>query len=275
MRLLCNTTDYAQTIEIAKGLSGTYDGDVTFHSFWNGVFSEKHYMSIRSCYHFNVSGRTNRKIIVWVEKNIPNEWNDRISKYADIRVFNYTEERKDTPMSDVNKFNPSPSFYSDVVRYTLLYKYGGCWFDLDVFFLRSFDPLFVHYSNDILVYTWENQSYPNGAIYISLIPRSEKMKLNIEFIRNRGRGWGFQEADLTFNLPLEMLVLPCSWFDPAWISNPYEITLAEFFDNSGRTISLKRFFSGAFCYHWHNKWNQPIHDSSIGRQLYTQLEEQE
>jgi hypothetical protein len=229
-------------------------------------------MSILSCYHFNVRGHANRKIIVWVEKNIPNEWNDRILKYADIRVFNYSEERKDTPMIDVNTFNPAPSFYSDVVRYTLLYKYGGCWFDLDILFLRSFDPLFVNYPNDILVYTWENQPYPNGAVYISLTPRSEKMKANIEFIGKRGRGWGFQEANLTFDLPLDMLVLPCSWFDAGWISNPYEMTFNDFFDKTARAVSLKRFFSGAFCYHWHNKWNNTIEPSSIARQLYSQLE---
>lgn len=273
MRLLCNTTDYTETIEIAKGLSGTYDGDVIFHAFWSGDLTEKHLMSIQSCYHFNVRGRTNRKIIVWVEQRSPNEWNDRIREYADIRAFNYIEEQKDTPMDGVNTFNTYASFYSDVVRYTLLYKYGGCWFDLDVFFLRSFDPLFVNYPNDILVYTWENQQYPNGAVYISLAPRSEKMKLNIEFIRRRNMGWGFQESDLTFNLPLDMLVLPCSWFDPAWISNPYEMTLADFFSETARAASLKRFFSGAFCYHWHNRWHEAIHDTSIARQLYEQLEQ--
>jgi len=272
MRVLCPTTDYSQTIDVAKGLSGNHDKDVIFHSFWCGQFSEKHLMSIQSCYHFNVRERANRKIIVWVEQHIPNEWDDRIRQYADIQSFNYVEERKDTPMSEVNTFNTSPSFYSDVVRYTLLYKYGGCWFDLDIFVLRSFDPLFATYPNEVLVYTWENQPYPNGAIYISLIPRSEKMKSIIDFIRQRGRGWGFQEADLTFNLPLDMLVLPCSWFDPGWITNPYEITLAGFFDETARTVSLKRFFSGAFCYHWHNKWTQTIHPSSIARQLYSQLE---
>tara|TARA_B110000285_G_C14995299_1_gene548510 strand:+ start:595 stop:759 length:165 start_codon:yes stop_codon:yes gene_type:complete len=46
------------------------------------------------------------------------------------------------------------------------------------------------------------------------------MKNNIEFIINRNRGWGFQEAQLTYNISLEVLVLPCSWFDGGWIENP-------------------------------------------------------
>ena len=41
------------------------------------------------------------------------------------------------------------------------------------------------------------------------------MKKNIDFIIKRNRGWGFQEASLTYNLPLDILVLPCSWISPA------------------------------------------------------------
>lgn len=66
-------------------------------------------------------------------------------------------------------------------------------------------------------------NYPNGAIFISLEPRSSKMKDAIEFIIKRNRGWGFQEANLTYDLPLDFLVLPCSWFDPTWIKYPSTI----------------------------------------------------
>ena len=49
--------------------------------------------------------------------------------------------------------------------------------------------------------------HPKGAIFISLIPGSEKMKKNIEFIINHNRGWGFQEANLYIGLDIDMLVL--------------------------------------------------------------------
>lgn len=105
-------------------------------------------------------------------------------------------------------------FYSDFIRNILLYNYSGVWFDLDCFFLRSFDPILHNFENDICVYQWERQDYPNNAIYISLEAKSEKMKKNMDFIIERNRGWGFQEASLTYDTPLELLVLPCSWFDP-------------------------------------------------------------
>lgn len=160
-------------------------------------------------------------------------------------------------------YNKSLSFYSDVVRYLLLYNYGGVWFDLDCFILRNFDPIFSNFENEICVYQWENQYYPNGAIYISLEPNSLKMKKNIEFIIERNRGWGFQEAQLTYDLPLDILVLPCSWFNADWISNPYNIGTDNFFKNTNKQYNFDNFFSGSFCYHWHNKWNNNIDNNSI------------
>jgi hypothetical protein len=87
--------------------------------------------------------------------------------------------------------------------------YGLIW----IGFLRSFSPIFNNFENEICVYQWENQNYPNNAIYISLIPKSEKIKQNIQFIIKNKRCWGFKDASLTYDLPLDMLVLHCNWFD--------------------------------------------------------------
>jgi len=215
-----------------------------------------------------VKNRSNRKIIIWIENNIISEYNDKISKYAELKYFDLKQEIKNIFMENMNyTINYSLSFYSDTVRYILLYKYGGCWFDLDIFFLRSFDPIFYNFENDICVYTWENQQYPNGAIFISIIPYSEKMRQNIEFIINRNRGWGFQEAELTYDLPIDMLVLPCSWFDPSWITNPYNLSFLDFFKKKDKVYTFDNFFNGSFCYHWHNQWNSPIEEYSIIYQL--------
>ena len=114
---------------------------------------------------------------------------------------------------------------------------------------------------------WENQNYPNNAIFISLKAKSEKMKNNINYIISRNKGWGFQEARLTYDLPLDMLVLPCSWFNGDWIQNPYNIGTINFFKNSEKTYDFDNFFNGAFCYHWHNKWDMQIEENSIILQL--------
>jgi hypothetical protein len=268
MKLLINTTDYTETINIALNLKGEYEKSVIFHSYWNGQLNEKHLYSILSCYYFNVYKNKHNKIILWLENNNPNKYNIKIEKYAEIRHFSLRNEILDTKFI-TRKFyyKKELSFYSDVVRYLLLYNYGGIWFDLDCFFLRSFSPIFNNFENEICVYQWEYHNNPNGAIYISLIPKSEKMKQNIQFIIKRRRGWGFHEASLTYDLPLDMLVLPCSWFNADWIKNPFNIGTDKFFKATNINYDFNNFFKGSFCYHWHNKWNNKIENNSIIIQL--------
>jgi len=181
MKLLINKTDYTETIKIGLELKGEYSKSVIFHCYWNGILNEKHLYSILSCYYFNVYKNKHKinkhKIILWLENNTPNEYNIEIEKYAEIRLFSLSEEKHNTNFIKNNfYYNESLSFYSDVVRYLLLYNYGGVWFDLDCFILRNFEPLFYNFEKEICVYQWENQNYPNGAIYIirTKIAKNEK-----------------------------------------------------------------------------------------------------
>ena len=267
MKLLYKTTDFNKTLQLVSELNSSYNKSVIFHCYWNGNLNEKHLYSVLSCYYFNVLNRKH-KIILWLENNTPNDINKEISKYCEIKEFSLQTEKENTNFIKTDfYYNKALSFYSDVVRYLLLYNYGGCWFDLDCFFLRNFDPIFKNYEKEVCVYQWENQNYPNGAIFISLEPKSIKMKNNINYIKNRNKGWGFQEAHLTYDLPLDMLVLPCSWFDGDWINNSYNIGTTNFFKNTDKSYNFDNFFKGSFCYHWHNKWNAQIEEKSIIKQL--------
>uniref|UniRef100_A0A6C0DZY9 Alpha 1,4-glycosyltransferase domain-containing protein n=1 Tax=viral metagenome TaxID=1070528 RepID=A0A6C0DZY9_9ZZZZ len=263
MKLLFKYTDYNETIKLALDINENFDNSVIFHCYWYGSLNKKHLYSIKSCYYFN---RKN-KIILWLENNLENEYNNEIKKYAEIKYLSLNDEKNKTFLKNYNCNFHLITYYSDFIRTLLLYNYGGCWFDLDCFFLRSFNSLFFNYKDEICVYQWENQNYPNNAIYISLEPNSEKMKKNIEYIANLNRGWGFQQANLTYDLPLDMLVLPCSWFDADWIKNPYEIGTEKFFENTNTKYTFDNFFSGCFCYHWHNKWEKTIENNSIIEQL--------
>jgi len=263
MRLLINNCDYNESNELANNLQGEYNESVIFHCYWNGNLNEKHLYSILSCYFFNVYNNKHR-IVLWLENNIPNHYNDQINNYAELRTFSFKNESKDFNIK--NNFS-YVTFYSDCIRNLLLYNYGGVWFDLDCLFLRCFDPIFCNFKSEICLYQWSTETYPNNAIYISLEPKSEKMKNNINFIINRNLGWGFQQANLTYDLPLDILVLPCSWFDPGWVENPYNIHFLNFFEHTDQTYDFNNFFKGTFCYHWHNKWNNEIDDNSVIMQL--------
>jgi hypothetical protein len=267
MKVYSSKVDFDNDIASATKLEGAYDEPIIFHSYWRGNLSEKHYLSILSCYYFNVHQKKNRKIILWLENNISNEYNIEIAKYAEVKLFNLQLETSSGELKDIYPHNLTnePTYISDYIRKVLLYNYGGCWFDLDILFLRDFSPLFSNFSKEICVYQWEYQNYPNNAIYFSLIPKNPKLLKIMEFISNRKLGWGFQLANLTYDLDLDFLVLPCAWFDGAWIYNSYNT--GSIVNSCSKEYNFDNFFAGAFCFHWHNQWDKKIEDSSILRQL--------
>lgn len=264
MNLISISTKYEETIETIPPSYPTYQPTVIFHAYWTGILNEKHLISIRSCRYHHPS----HKIILWVENSPYNEWMDQISIIATVLPFSLQTEKICTIMDGMNLLeSSSPSYYSDTVRYLLLYKYGGVWFDLDIFFMRSLDPLFHIYGSQPLVYQWEVYPFPNGALFISLEPYSKDMRHNIEFIIDRGKGWGFCQAMLTYDLPMKFTVLPCSWIDGAWITNPFKFSFEDFFNPTDKIYTIETFFPSAFCYHWHNQWDVPLHDTSPIKQL--------
>jgi len=281
MKLLIDkNSGYKQQLEFLNTIEGNYDGHVIFHCYWNGILNEKHLISIRSCYYFNIYKRTNKKIILWIENNTSNKFNLEISKYCEIKLFDISNEVRNTFLQDkkINYVGGSAGGLSEKAnfyRLVLLYNYGGCWFDLDIFFLRNFEPLFSTFKNTNLLYQWEYRNYPNNGICISLEINNANIKNTIEFIINRDNGWGFQRAKLTYDLPLDITVLPCITFDPGWINSDFskrDQWSNIFFDESRyKGINLESFYKGCFAYHWHNRWNRKIHDNSIIRKLDNEI----
>ena len=272
MNLYVDTIDYQKTIEMARSLSGDFEPELIFHCYWYGDLNEKNLISIRSCWFFNAREKRNRKIILWIEKSNPNFWWEEISLYAEIREFDLGDQLQRSCLSgsNISVSSESITYYSDLARLLLLFNYGGIWFDLDVFFLRSFDPLAAHFSDQIFLYTWSNQDYPNNAIFGSIHKESESLAEAMKFIYERNLGWGFQQAHLNFNLPLNFTVLPCSWFDAGWLDENAEIGLNAFSPRD-EIFSLSTFFPGAFAYHWHNQWWADIDSSSIIGQLDAEI----
>jgi len=278
--LLDKNTTYEQQILYLKELNGEYNDSVIFHCYWNGNLNEKHLISIKSCYFFNVLNRRNKKIILWIENNIPNDYNIKIKEFCEIKTFNLENEIKDTFLENkeiiyIGGSSGGLSEKANFYRLVILYNYGGCWFDLDIFFLQCFEPIFNKFKNTNLVYQWEYQNYPNNAIYISLEPKNITMKNNIEYIRYLNNGWGFQRAKLTYDSQIDLLVLPCATFDSGWMNTSFskkEQWKHIFFDEYIKDISLSSFYTGSFAYHWHNNWNCKIHFNSIIRKLDNEID---
>lgn len=270
-------------ISAAQALEGSFVDSITFHCYWNGDVSEKQLISVRSCYFYNVLNTSNR-IVFWHENTQMNEWFEQISQYAEVRMFDANREVEGTIFETFDSTNHftffdklksrlsgrslqyrALTFLSDKIRCLLLLKYGGFWFDLDVLFLRSVAPVLAHVKDMPFVYEWPGQNHPNNAIFGN-VSSSGVFEDIVKKIYYRDRGWGFQQAKLTYDLPLDLLVLPCAWFDPGWVDLEPNVGF-NFFSPSDQKYDFENFYKGAFSYHWHNQWNAKIESSSIARQL--------
>ena len=288
MKLFTKKTSYDDTIVYAQQLTGTYDSPVIFHCYWNttrnGGLSEKHLYSILSCWYFNV--RNNKhKIILWLENTELNEYAGQIKQYAEIRQFDLAGQTKDTFLENYTfkypEGKPGIKYYSDYVRLVLLYNYGGLWFDLDCFFLRGFDPLFATFSDDLCFYDQTGHS-PNNAVILCLQSGFEKIEKFMQYMIKRDLGWGFFNPPLTYaemtdNAQIDILILPCSWFDPMaykWYAHAENWPGKEdFIEKTDQTYTFDNFYKGAFCYHWHNYWKHEVGQTSTLSQLVKIIKE--
>lgn len=276
MRLYTDKLGYQETIDLVKDLNGEYNDSVIFHCFWNGKLNQKHYISILSCFYTNVQKYKNRKIILWTNSKLEkSEMIDSLSTFCEIRWFQFDFELSTTNLpADYSTGDEVYPIYSDRIRYLILYKYGGVWFDLDCFFLKSLDTVFSNFRDEICVYRWSNSNYPNNAIFLSLTRQNPKMLDFISFMIQRNKGFGFQQSELYFDSPVDLTVLPCSWFDGLWCSDfpDYETsTNKTFFHYTEKNVNLNNFAKGAFCYHWHNLWDYPIEPNSYFDRLAKDL----
>lgn len=256
-------------------MKGVYKKPVNFICWWTGELNEKHLYSIKSCYYFNVKFSPQNSIVLYLSNNTNQDILKDFGKYCKIVEFDIENELERFFLKNIKDYmkNTTPSYYSDLVRYILLYNYGGCWFDLDMYILRSFEPIFSKYEKEVCVYQWETQPYPNGAMYFSLGPKNKKLKIIIEHLTKLNRGFGFQESNLTFTEPVPLTVLPCYWFDPGWLCTDSScISIQNFFKTTNNNINLHNFYPGCFSYHWHNKWNDPVEDNSPFSQLNKHLD---
>lgn len=275
-----------------------FNKDVIFHCYWNGSLSKKHLYSIKSCYYFNVNkNKSNRKIILWLQQlpqkpmynhkqrglylmkanqyKIENEILQEIEKYAEIRIFDLETEIKDLfdidTEQEIKKKLVNLSYlplYADLVRLILLYKYAGVWFDLDCFFLRDFSPLFSMFEDDIVSYRWEEENYPNNAILIAVKKKSMKILKLIQFL-SKTETFSFQN-NLFFHNNIDMVVLPCEYFDPLWTLKGQN--KKDFFTHTDKHVNLQTFYQFSFCYHWHNLWSFPVDDTSPFSQLCKEID---
>jgi len=275
--------DYEKTIRLAPAVGTDWPGEVIFHTIWDCLdrLNEKHIICLKSAYVTNVlregEVRLNRTIYLWTFE----DWKEtkivkEARRYATIKKFDFDEMLKHSPLpiddpSVKEQISWDPCYVADLARFALLWRYGGMWFDIDVLFLRDFDPLFATFHDQVFAYAWGTEDYPNNAILFAPEPKHVDIFSLITVLVAMQEGFGFQNT-LRFSSPVPMTVLPCSWFDASWIDNPLGLTYHDFFSPSVVKFDCDNFFPGAFAYHWHNQYSKRVATTSPAWQVLAALE---
>lgn len=181
-------------------------------------------------------------------------------------------------------FNESGPPKSDVMRYVLLYNYGGLWLDTDMLVVRDLHPLAGH---DFLYIV---ETVVNNAVVGTSRQGSPFMRLLLQVV-NEVYGIPPEElepedsqnyfrfgANLFMNLvedtdgstefgPLPYRLIPGCLVEPLWTDLLYlepAGQFAAFFNGSVQENQVEwvdpstdRSHVGSFCVHWHGRWSVP------------------
>jgi len=272
-------------------------GKVVAHTYWHGAYGAMPALAVKSFLATQDPSLT--QVIIWLDKETPTITQElelllQSSRgRAEVRILGYHEETKGTPLEGKwdeiqkrsQKFSngkrPAQRTISDLVRYVVLHKHGGLWFDSDVLFLRDMSSLLSYE----WAYPWSKRG-PGGlpenhtlnAALLRLFPGSAANNDMISRIAKEGIPFGLWGlTPLRDNKKhKDLLIVDAEMFDPLWKSDEFfnpedsKALLGTdhdkgerhrwgwfFSDNEQlrsaglRSISRSR----SLGYHWHNHWD--------------------
>jgi hypothetical protein len=176
-------------------------------------------------------------------------------------------------------YSGRPAARSDFFRLIVLYNHGGTYVDMDMMFLRDLGPLLGSgLSHEEFCYQWSSHMPFGNSAVLRLRQRSATAATLLAKCAAGGHCHPRNTLAFAENNELDLLVLPCFFFDPLWPHNDredvYEGAPFSRFRHFYRKFGLwfrrrsdihshKDFFPGAFMYHyWHNLWDAREHKDS-------------
>ena len=270
-------SNYGSKSSAQKAFHDSQDNTIIFHCYWYGTFGRMQALSVKSLLASQKNYRY--EVWLWLDADSPDaDTNDENNYYLNqvrdhVTIKSYTPELvKSFPAFKKVFYTFSAdkklAARSDDFRIWVLHEYGGCYFDLDVMFLRDMGCLF---SGSEFVYAWEQQTYANSAVIFL-----RKGSYINEYIARKTASRQCAQPWVLFRYSDKhlygMKLYECSLFDPLWIQNDdCEEYIFHDFDgffqkndavSRGKVQSPAEMFPYSYCYHWHNRWQAEIEAAS-------------
>ena len=263
-----------QSLEYAKNLPVPDWNDKTiFHFYWRVPkdFGRKQALPVKSA--ITTQDLSKTKIILWSNVDLSdNPYVKPMLPFIELKIWDLGKEIKDTPLENSSVLQGITDDYlcylgGDLFRLLCLYKYGGVYNDMDVVLLRNFLPILPYE----FMYQWGSSGTiptsheeimreirQNGAV-MRLKAKSQLSIDLLEELKNtsgiaNSTCWGTELYRKVWKKNKNWLTLPCAWFNTEWGMNRSIQPFRKNFEGN----ESSQLFDGAFTWHWHNKWDQPI-----------------
>lgn len=260
-----------RSLIFAQNLPVAATEPTTFHFYWRVPrdFTRKQVLPLKSAI---VTQRPGTEICLWSNVDLSRHpLVIPLLPYITLRRWDWQQEAVGTPVEALSGLTDDSLCYlgGDLFRLLCLYKYGGVYCDMDVVLLRDFSPLLLWQ----FMYQWGGAGvvacapalWANGAIMRLFAGSLVARQLLEELARTPGRAndfcWG---ADL-YRKVNGYAILPGAWFNTEWLLGQ---TLRPF----TKSAESAQLYEGAFAWHWHNKWDEPIEEGCKFHLLEQQIE---
>ena len=240
---------------------------VTFHMFWRERrgrfwpkrrrFGRRQALSVKAF--LATQDLSKCSLVLWSDEDLSqNEWLRPFRVYITLRIYEPEVEVRGTSLEPHWKIyrQRDARVYrdSDLFRILALHNYGGVYVDMDMVLLRSLGV----FLDQEFVYQWDRY---DGLCCNALMA----LRAGSEFARELIRGvieippgkynWGRENLRRAIDRGRPIAVFPSPFFDTEWQAN-------EHFEPFRKTAAATNFFEGAFSWHWHNRWDEPIETGS-------------
>lgn len=262
-----------QSLEYAKSLPiPDWKEETIFHFYWRvpKEFGRKQALPVKSAIVTQDLSKT--KIILWSNVDLSdNPYVKPLLPFIELKIWNLDQEVKNTPLENskvVRGVVDDPLCYlgGDLFRLLCLYKYGGVYIDMDVVVLRDFLPILPYE----FMYQWGSSgTVPTGGEPIlkqngAIMRLKQKSILALDLLKElqltpanpNTTCWGTELYHKVWKKNKNWITFPCAWFNTEWgMSRTIQPFKKNFEGNESSEL-----FDGAFTWHWHNKWDEPIED---------------
>lgn len=271
--------DYRKTLNFLGSIKEEdyeYPEEVTNFHVYTEARSPKELEAIKS--YIATQNLDKTKLTVWSEYDISEQENIQPYKdIVDLKVYSADEVSEGTPLEGNSKYtNVSDDdrhwMSSGIMRFLVLYKFGGIYMDMDMILLRDFKPIldqnFAYQWGSSMDFAkerrWEPDCHGPCAAMLGAVKGSEYIESCMEQLLRtpiRTRTTCFDEdmlGPVYAKNPNAFTVFPSPFFDCDWLVSKVDEPLsreaeAAWFENPTDPSNL---FLESFAWHWHNSSNK-------------------